>query len=129
MRNNNGENYPPCSINSILSGILHHMRTENPNYPNFLSKQDPKFHSFKTALDNIYKKLTSDGVGAGSAHTESISPDEENQLWSTGVLNVETPKGLLRAIFFYNGKCFCLRGGVEHRNLRLSQLQQLTDPD
>ena len=88
-QNNNSENYPPHSINSILSGILHHMRTENPKYPNFLSGQDPEFQPFKTALDNIYKKLTTDGVGAESSHTESISPNEENQLWSTGVLNVE----------------------------------------
>ena len=76
--NNNGENYPPRSINSILSGIQRHIRTENPEYPNFLSGQDPEFQSFKTALDNIYKKLTTDGVGAESSHTESISPDEDN---------------------------------------------------
>ena len=94
-RNNNGENYPPHSINSILSGILRHMRAENPEYPNFLSGQDPEFQ----------------------------------QLWSTGVLNVETPKGLLKAVFFYNGKCFCLRGGIEHCNLGLSQLQRLLNPD
>lgn len=128
-RNNNGENYPPRSINSILSGILRHMRTENPEYPNFLSGQDPEYQPFKTALDSIYIKLTTDGVGAESSHTQSIAPDEKNQLWSTGVLNVETPKGLLKAVFFYNGKCFCLRGGIEHRNLGLSQLQRFSNPD
>ena len=50
-------------------------------------------------------------------------------MWSTGVLNVETPKGLLKAVFFHNGKCFCLRGGIEHRNLGLSQLQRFSNPD
>ena len=73
-RNNNGENYPPHSINLILSGILRHTGTENPEYPNFLSGQDPEFQLFKTELDNIYKKLTTDGVEAKSSHTEIISP-------------------------------------------------------
>lgn len=29
----------------------------------------------------------------------------------------------------YRLKCFCLRGGLEHRNLSVSQLKRLTDPD
>ena len=29
---------------------------------------------------------------------------------------------MLRAVFFYNGKNFCLRGGQEHRNLKFSQI-------
>ena len=33
------------------------------------------------------------------------------------MLDVDTFKGLLRAVFFYNGKNFCLRGGQEQRNL------------
>ena len=35
-----------------------------------------------------------------------------------------SPEALLRAVFFYNGKNFCLRDGEEHRNLRLSQLKR-----
>ena len=31
--------------------------------------------------------------------------------------------------FFLNGKTFCLRGGEEHRNLKLSQVKRHTDPD
>ena len=44
-------------------------------------------------------------------------------------MNVTTPKGLLRAAFFVCGKCFCLRGGEEHRALGLSQLQRLKNPN
>lgn len=128
-RNGDGENYPPRSLNSILAGILRNMREQNSDYPNFLNKKDPRFRTFHTALDNVYKKLTADGVGAESSHTETITPEEEDQLWSSGVLNTDTPKGLLRATYYYSGKCFCLRGGVEQRNLSLSQLQRLKNPD
>ena len=40
-----------------------------------------------------------------------------------------SPKALLRAVFFYNGKNFCLRGGTEHRGLNLSQFTRCSDPD
>ena len=75
------------------------------------------------------KSLRADGIGANSLHTEGISSDEDNQLWTSGVLNMNTPKGLLRAVYFYNGKCFCLRGGQEHCDLGISQLHRLYNPD
>ena len=37
----------------------------------------------------------------------------------------DCPKSLLRAVFYFNGVNLCLRGGSEHRNLKLSQFQQL----
>ena len=36
---------------------------------------------------------------------------------------------ITNAIFFCTGKFFCLRGGEEHRNLKLPQFERLTDPD
>ena len=34
------------------------------------------------------------------------------------------PSGIAQCCFFYNGKKFCLRGGAEHRNLKLSQIRK-----
>ena len=62
-------------------------------------------------VDNLFKNLRTSGVGATSKQTEGISKEKE-LLWTSNVLNVSTPLGLLRAGFFYNGKCFCLRGGL-----------------
>ena len=39
-----------------------------------------------------------------------------NMLWEKGVLGIDTPESLLQAVFYYNGKCLCLRGGKEHRS-------------
>ena len=114
VRNQNRERYPPKTIYSLLTEILRSMRSDNAFYPNFLDKNDPEFSTFRTAVDNLLKKLKSDGVGSNSQHTENIFPEEENNLWTSRVLNVTTPKGLLRAAFFICGKCFCLRGGEEH---------------
>ena len=62
-------------------------------------------------------------------HASTISLEEENALWSAGILGSDNPKSLLRAVFYQNGKNFCLRGGSEHRNLKLSQLQRRSDPN
>ena len=43
--------------------------------------------------------------------TPVLTQLEEDKLWESGVLNLNTPVGLLRSVFFYNGKSFCLRGG------------------
>ena len=44
-------------------------------------------------------------------------------------LNDGTPLGLQRTVFFNVGKCFCLRGRVEQRNLKLSQIVRSSEPD
>ena len=127
-RSHTGEAYPPSTVYSLLCGILRYMKSENPMYPNFLEKSNPVFAEFTTTIDNLFKNLRSSGIGA-TKHTESISPEEEELLWTSKVLNVDTPLGLLRAVFFYNGKCFCLRGGQEQRELKISQLERLHDPE
>lgn len=128
VRNQNGDPYPPRTLYSILSGISRYMRSENPDYPNFMCKTDSAFNSFRTALDNVCKQLSGDGIEVDASHTEGISAEEEKILCS-GVLNTTTPLGLLRAVFDGIGKCFCLRGGQEHRDLTLSHFKRLENPD
>ena len=127
-RKRDGTQYPSKTVYLLLSGILRHMRTINPLCPNFLDTSNLSFSSFHTALDNIFRDLRLKGVGSGSKVTEAFTKDEEDLLWSSGALSTETPKGLLRAVFFLNGKNFCLREGEEHRQLKISQLQKVADP-
>ena len=109
-RTTSGKSDPPRSVYSLLSGILCYMRSENPSYPNFLDKKDPKFAKFTTTLGNLFKDLRASGVGADSKHTDGISMDEEDLLWKSEVLNVGTPLGLLRAVFFLQWKVFLPQG-------------------
>ena len=77
------------------------MRVKNSEYPNFMSKDDPEFNKFQATLDNLFKQLRYDGVGADSSLTEGITSEDETKLWSSGVLNVQTPIGLLNTVFYY----------------------------
>ncbi len=128
-RNTKGEFYPPSSLCQLLTGLLRHMRTINPNCPNFLEKTNPQFKVLHGTLDVHFRRLHECGIGRKTNHAQLISKEDENKLWSCGILGTSTPRSLLNAVFFYNGKNFCLRGGDEHRHLRLSQLKRLSDPD
>ena len=128
-RNKEGQPYPPKTLYSLLTGILRHMSAQNPHYPNFLQKKSAPFVEFHRCLDNYFRKLRTEGIGAESKHTPMITIEEENILWEKGVLNTSSPHGLLNAVFYYNGKNFILRGGQEHRDLKLSMLIRKTQPD
>ena len=91
--------------------------------PNLFAKNNPAFQTLHNTMDSVYRKLRSDGIGTQKHCTETFSKEEENKLWECGVLGVDNPPSLLCAVFFSNGKNVCLRGGNEHRCLRLSQLQ------
>ena len=119
--------YPPSTLHQLLCGILRRMRELNPNCPTFLDKSDNRFRNLQGTLDSYFHKLHSEGIGRKVKHAEVITTDEEDQLWESGVLNVTTPRGLQNAVFYTIGKLFCLRGGKEHRALKLSQLQRDSD--
>ena len=76
-----------------------------------------------------FRSLREEGIGAEVRHASLISKVEENLLWDKGVLGIHCPLQLLRAVFYLNGKVFCLRGGKEHRNLKISQLVRHHGPD
>ena len=98
------------------------MRDTNPGCPNFLNEKDSRFRSLQHTLDSVFHKLHSEGVGAQVVHTETVTKEDE----ATGVT---TPKTLQNAAFYGVGKMFALRGGIEHRSLKLTQLKRLSSPD
>ena len=128
-RRTDGKRYPLSTAYQLLTGLLRHMRSYDPGCPNFLDKANHGFKELHAAVDNLGRQLRTDGIGAEVKHASIISSDEENMLWEKGVLDIDNPRTLLSAVFFCNGKNFCLRGGSEHRNLKLSQFKRLFEPD
>ena len=120
--------YPATTIVSLLSGLLRRVRAVDPDAPNFMDAKNPQFLEMHTIIDRYFRELCESGVGAEEKHTSVISKEEENHLWENGVLGVDTPEKLLRVVFYYNGKSLCLRGGKEHRTLKVSQIVRHDDP-
>ena len=126
IRKEDRQSYTPRSITQILSGLLRYIHEEDKNALNIMNAEAfPKLHK---CLDGLFKELHSQGIGTVRKQAEAISFSEEQTLWDSGVLNVETPDGLFNAVFYYNGLNLVLRGGDEHRNLKLSQFKIKTVP-
>ena len=71
-------------------GLQRHVRSLHPGKPvNFFS--DPAFHRLQKVCDTYYRRLHTMGIGADLKTTEVLTRDEEETLWKTGVLNMETP--------------------------------------
>ena len=103
------------------------MKSDNPEAPNFSDGRNSDLECFRAVQDNISRHLRSSGIGVQIKHTEIISVNEECSLWSQGVLGTSTPKSLLYAVLFCTGKTFCLRGGLEHYALKISQFSFSTE--
>ena len=75
--------------------------------------KDPAFKELTGALEVTYRDLRQQGVGAVVKHAAVFSPEEEDQLWKSGIIGDHNPVALRRAVFFHVGIKFCLRGGEE----------------
>ena len=58
----------------------------------------------------MFKCLHAKGVGAEIKATSVMNPDDERKIRTSGVVNLIIPIGLLRAVFFYNGKRLLSKG-------------------
>ena len=112
-----------------MAGLLRFSRSKSEDCPNFLDKKDPRFRDLRGACDNVSRKLREEGVGADVKHAAIFTPEEEEKLWNTGSIGIQSPKALVRAVFFYVGKSLCLRGGQEQRCLSPSQFRREFEPD
>ena len=120
VRKKDEQPYPPKTLQHYLLGIQRHIRQSTKCPINLLT--DSEFIQLRNLLDALYRKLHAAGVGTSTKRTPVLTADDEDKLWSSKVLDPDTPQGLLNCVFFLNGKNFCLRGGSEHRDLKMSQL-------
>lgn len=96
VRKADGSEYTPRSIYLLLVGLQRSIRSSPKEEINIFS--DPQFQELKKVCDAIFKKLHSEGIGSTKKSASVLGPEEEKKLWDTGVLNLSTPVGLLRAV-------------------------------
>ena len=109
-RKENGENYPPSTIRSLLSTFQRVMQGNKVTF-RFFDKSDLKFRDLRNTLDSVCVSLRKEGIGAVRKHAAVISLDDERIMWESGVLGTDSPWALVHAVFFVVGLHFSLRGG------------------
>ena len=131
MRKVDGTDYTPRSICQFVSGLQRYINELREHPIRLIDPTNPIFKSLHRVLEKRYRDLHALGIGTTKRQAEIITKDEEEKLWESGVLSSDSPAGLLRAVFYLNGLNFVLRGGDEHRRLKVSQLtfHEVQDPD
>ena len=129
LRKEDGTEYTPRSLAQFIAGLQRYINDKKGCSIHLCNPDNPTFKPLHRTLDSCYRQLYTQGVGMKRNHAKILSNKEEEQLWDLGTVSTDSPTGLLRAVFFYNGLNFVLRGGQEHRNLKISQLKFSTVPD
>ncbi len=128
-RNKDGNPYTPSSIHGMLCGIKRYMTDREPSCPSFMDKSKPQYKELHRVIDITFADLRKQGIG-GIRPVQIITPREEDILWEKGLMGVDSPLQLQRAVFYYVGKLFCISGGRgQKRSLRLSQFRRGWNPD
>ena len=68
-----------------------------------------------------FPPVTQEGIGTKKIQARIVTESIENHLWESGIMGLNSSLALQNAVFFYSGVYLCLRGGNEHRELKLSQ--------
>ena len=115
IRKQNGAHYPPETLYHIVCGLLRHVRVKRPDVD--------FFGEFRMILDSEMKRLRKEGIHTKGKKAEPLTNEEEDSLWSKGILGDHSPQALLNTVFYQNGVNFALRSGSEHRQLRYQDCQ------
>ena len=87
------------------------------------------YPTLNNGLDQHLRMLRQKGIGLERKRATLITQEHEDLLWRDGIMGDHSPAALLNAIFFYNGKCFHLRGVQEHEQLKFGQIVRDRNPD
>ena len=81
------------------------------------------FADFRIRLDSEMKRLQRAGLGSKKKKAEPLTAEEEELLWTKGLLGSGSPRALVDTIVVMNGIYFALHSGSEHRQLRSDPYQ------
>ena len=121
VRKKDGKEYAPNTLHHITAGIMRHLRWNGRPDIDFF--RDARFAKFRQSLDSEMKRIQSLGIGTKKKQAEVLTEEEEELLWTEGLLGGATPQSLVDTVQFYCGMYFALRSGREHRQLRNSPCQ------
>ena len=114
VRKQDGSNYEPASLRSIIASIERFLKKKNYGYSIINSVE---FSGCRDVLKAKQKQLKSSGKGGKPNAARSITEHEMKELYRKNQLGNGTPKAMLNTLWLNNTMHFGMRGGKEHRGL------------
>ena len=109
----NGQAYIPKTILQLMVNLQGLAFSRKPNACDFMNHRDVTFKPLYNAMNNLSKKLLGEGIGAPKNQARVITEEEENELWSKGIMGKSTPSSLqiCAKCYFFLLWCFILSSG------------------
>ncbi len=114
FRQKDGQEYPGKTLYDLVLCIQFHLEKKGKFWKLI---DDQEMVRLKFTLDNLMKDQCAQRLGS-SLSSDPISFDQEEVLWSRGILGEQDPTQLRNTVMFLLGISFALLGGDEHRRLR-----------
>ncbi len=114
VKHANGSEYPGKTLYSLLIMIQLHLEKSRLDWKLL---DDKEFLSVRNTLDNLMKERVHSWVGVEKKF-DPITVENEEELWSQGLLGSDNPKQLHETVMYLVRLSFALRGGKEQQSLR-----------
>ena len=125
-----GEPYPARMLYLLLAGLLQYGRlglsSVLPSWTKVILIS-PSCLEYVNLFPDNYSRMVL--VLPLNTQPLSLLRKRTYSVLDKGVMGIYTPKPLVRAVFYYVGKAFRLRGGAEQRALKPSQFERGYNPD
>ena len=124
IRRKDGENYEPESLKVMQASLDRHLRDKECTYSIL---KDMKFSTSHRVLNGKAIDLQEQGMGKRMRKADTLTKEDEESTWSSGVLDGDNPTSLNCLIFYLLSQHMGTRGRQEHHQIKVEDLKIVRD--
>ena len=119
-----GQEYEPESLKVMQAALDQHLCEEGCSY---IILKDAEFSNSRKVLNGKAIVLQENGKGKRPRKSDALTDNEEELLWSCGVLGTSNPTSLNYTVFLLFSQHLGTQGRQEHHQIRIEDLKSLRD--
>ena len=120
LKKQDGSDYEPDSLRTMLGALDRHFRNAGHE---FRIIKDKEFAECRQVLNGKAIELREQGKGKRKNKADIVTEEEEEIMWSKGVLGDTSPASLNYTVFYTSSQQFGTRGRQEHHQIRIEHLK------
>ena len=113
-RKKDGSDYEPDSLRVMLASLDRHLKEAGSSIS---IAKDREFVNSRKVLEGKARFLREQGYGKRPQASKALTTEDEELLWSKGLLGNQSPKSLIGTMWFLLTQHFGLRGCQEHHDM------------
>jgi len=114
VRKKDGSDYEPDSLRVMIASLDRHLKEAGSCIS---IAKDREFVNSRKVLEGKASFLREQGYGKRTRASKALTTEDEELLWSKGLLGSQSPKSLIATMWFLLTQHFGLRGCQEHHDM------------